>query len=410
MKKFKKYKHDLGISLLEVIFALGIMASLTPVVVKFAFKDLSDIKYLNLAKKIKQLTKSVVAYSAKIRNDWGNDTSGVITKENLNSLHLADDVVDSQIINNSYIKYIKDNRGEVNVYGVVDLNGYSLDQDKFKKTLLYVEDNIGYVVDDVCGACVHAPCVCSINNDWAISYNDISSEHTDKIEDKLLAVVRIDENLLRKDYLKDFYLYRNSQGGDTGNVMQRDLSLGGNSLKDIVTLFTQSVSGKNGDTELIKFKTIEGKFFNNISIKDSFIFSDGIVLTFLNNSIVEALNIYFQRPVTFDNFSAANAILRKDPNSRKNQTIKANKINFAGTDSNYSMSIVDIVTNEVLGMDKVVVNGELATIDAPHIQMDTDKKLKTKIFNVNNKLKIVTTTKTLFDNLKAEMQTKFRRP
>ena len=57
MNKFKKYKNDLGISLLEIVFALGIMASLTPLVVKFAFKDLSDIKYLNLAKKIKQLTK-----------------------------------------------------------------------------------------------------------------------------------------------------------------------------------------------------------------------------------------------------------------------------------------------------------------------------------------------------------------
>ncbi len=445
MNRLKKYKNDLGISLLEVIFALGIMASLSPLVIKFAFKDLSDIKYLNLAKKIKQLTKSVVAYSAKTRNNWQNDTTGAITLDKLNSLHLGEGVIDKQLLDNSYIKYIKDASGEVNVYATINMDGYSLDPDKFKKTLLYVEDNIGYVVDDFCVGCTKAPCVCSINNDWAIEYNMIAEEPTQKIEEKMLAVVRVDENLLRKDHLKDFYLYRNSQGGANGNVMKRDLSLGGNDIKDIVTLFTESLFGKDKDIELIKFKAVEEKFFDNINIENSLVLKENLTMTFLGTSIVEALNIYFQYPVIFKSFSAPSAILIKDEKSLKDQSIKASKIIFAG--NNNSLSIEDIVADNVNGSDSLEINGELAIIDAPHIQMSGGDTAKTKILNANHKLKIgdtgqtildaatgqiqigsgsviinnihgasrqvdyydkITTTKALFENLKSEIQTKFR--
>ncbi len=446
MKKFKKYKNDLGISLLEVIFALGVMASLTPLVVKFAFKDLSDIKYLNLAKKVKTLTKSIVAYSAKTSGSWQNDSNGTITAENLDSLHLGENVVDKEMLDNSYIKYIKSVNGGVNVYATIDMNNYSLTPDKFKQTLLYVENNIGYVVDDVCGSCAKAPCVCSINNDWAIEYNAIASQDIQKVDNKFFAVVKVDDNLLKKDYLKDFYLYRNSQGGDSGNVMQRDLSLGGFDLKDIVTIFTQSLFGKNTATELINLKVVEGKLFNNVNVATSIVLAKGLVMNFLTDSIVEATNIYFQQPVVFQKFSAPSAILIKDEKSLKNQTIKANNVIFDSAASNYSMQLDSItVNNEMQGMDRTEINGDLAVINAPHIQMDAGT-VKTKIFNVNNQLKIgengaividavsgqiqmdagsliinnikgssdqfnyvdrIKTTKTLFDNLKSEIQTKF---
>ena len=69
--KNKQYFHDSGASLLEVILVLGIMAILTPVVMKFAFKDLAEIRYLNLAKQIKQVEKSLAAFSSTKRSDWG---------------------------------------------------------------------------------------------------------------------------------------------------------------------------------------------------------------------------------------------------------------------------------------------------------------------------------------------------
>ena len=95
------------------------------------------------------------------------------------------------------------------MYGVIDMSGFSLNPNTFKKTLLYVGDNIGYAIkDEKCGECSSNACACAINGKWGVNFSEASNIGTPGNK-KLYAVIRIDGSLIEDEYSSEVYLYRN---------------------------------------------------------------------------------------------------------------------------------------------------------------------------------------------------------
>ena len=303
--KNKQYFHDSGASLLEVILVLGIMAILTPVVMKFAFKDLAEIRYLNLAKQIKQVEKSLAAFSSTKRSDWGVGSVDVKKDDEGSFLSYGlGDTIDAQLLKNLSIRYIKsadtiddfNNKqdGKLVVYGVIDMSGFSLNPNTFKKTLLYVGDNIGYAIkDEKCGECSNADCVCGINGDWGVNYSDVSAQPLS--ESDFIAVIRIDDTLLENEYSSEYYLYRNSQGGLRGNTMERDFYLGSGNvisewfdIKDVNRIFLNFLWGKKDSEYLPRLKVTNADIIaSNIDILNAIVLGENVELSVLTDKKID---------------------------------------------------------------------------------------------------------------------------
>ena len=218
-------KVDGGASLLEVVLVLGIMAVITPVVMKFAFSDLADVRYLNIANQLKQFTKAAMAFAASKRSEWKNGEVGEFTaREFTDILEEAGlkESVDEKMLDNSKFRYIKSadvekegDEGSLVAYLLVDMSEFGLSFANFRKTLLFVGDNVGYVTDETCGTCVNSGrCVCGINGEWADTYYNASGIQGSSgnavkgaasfvgdergMNEELTAVIRIDDNMLEK--------------------------------------------------------------------------------------------------------------------------------------------------------------------------------------------------------------------
>ena len=348
-------KVDGGASLLEVVLVLGIMAVITPVVMKFAFSDLADVRYLNIANQLKQFTKAAMAFAASKRSEWKNGEVGEFTaREFTDILEEAGlkESVDEKMLDNSKFRYIKSadvekegEEGSLVAYLLVDMSEFGLSFANFRKTLLFVGDNVGYVTDETCGTCVNSGrCVCGINGEWADTYYNASGIQGSSgnavkgavsfvgdergMNEELTAVIRIDDNMLEKEYLSDYYLYRNSQGGADGNVMYRDFSLGGHSIKNLRDIDAQVLASPtagavpylNADTAL---------FHGDVAVSGSMFFGEEDKfekLTFVGGARMIAERINFLADNFFDAVSFENAVLMQSQLLKSNSPV----INVAG--------------------------------------------------------------------------------
>ena len=261
-KRSLKYKNSLGLGVIEIILAIAIMMIITPAVLKYSFKELYEVKYINIAKQLKQVEKALLNYAAIEKNKWNNGASGSIV-ENVRDLFVRDYGLDEDIspdvTNNMRIKYIKDGTGAVNVFAVLNLDELGLDEISFKQTLLYAGDTVGFKEDNN---------AYSITGAWSEPFANISQN----INGDRVVVIKIDDTNLENEYSSSTYLYRNNQGGEDGNKMRVDLSLGGYSINNFGTIEAsnlKSSSIKTGQVSEIKFNV--GKLEGNAEILTSII-------------------------------------------------------------------------------------------------------------------------------------------
>lgn len=418
----KNYFNDSGASLLEVILALGIMAILTPVAMKFAFKDLSEIKYLNLAKQIKQVEKSLAAFSSTKRADWNVGTVDVKKEDEGGFLSYGlGDTIDSKLLENFSIRYKKsadtvddfNNKqdGSLIVYGVIDMSDFSLTLNSFKKTLLYVGDNIGYAIKgEKCGECTASDCVCGVNGDWGVNYSDVSSLPFD--EKDFIAVVRIDDTLLENEYSSEYYLYRNSQGGLKGNIMERDFFLGVGDvisnwfdIKEANGVFLKFLWGKKNNEYLPRVKATNADVVaGNIDILNAIVLGGSATLSVLEGKKIDVDELRIPKrslssngegagqslssASTLNSFKLPNALLERDglggsyrPKIEVSGTALMEKLevqNLEFTTPKYSeQSITVSITDDVSDSDVSKLKVELPNMDVSN--------LTTRIINVKNK-------------------------
>ena len=390
---------------MEVIFVLGIMAILTPVVMKYAFKDLADIKYINLAKQFKQLIKTLSAYTSSERDNW-TDVSGEIKKVDLEKYGLTD-AIDKTILDNLSVKYIKSGDDNFVLYGVVNVKPFNLDAVSLNKTLLYVEDHIGYVVNgEKCGSCTSPSCVCAINGNWGVNYSDVVKDAGNAPDGAQIAVVRIDDALLEDEYDSTIYLYRNRN--DSGlNEMNRDFYLGSdknnmNEVKEVKEVNAQTVMGLAsavggvGNVDklaLLKAKT--GSVAGNIEVKGSIFFRNASMPT-LNFSSAKIFvpKIIFEKSTELADFIFSNAYLLMEDLGNYKPRIQVDNLTTLANVDLQSLSVINFMTDDLNGLDVYgfdegvgVLNSDSdkqqsrLRVEVPNVDIKT---MNAKIINVNN--------------------------
>ncbi len=395
----KNRLNDLGASLLEIILALGIMAILTPVAMKLVFKDLSEVKYLNLAKQMKQLEKSVAAFASTKRSDLVVGSANIEKTADFQNLGLADSI-DSNIYENLSMRYKKsadktlDNgnkiSGELVFYAVVDMANFGLTLDTFKKTLLYAGENWGYAISgEKCGECTSDSCVCNITGDWGVNFSDVSDKTVNN--DSQIAVLRIDDTLLEKEYASEYYLYRNSQGS---NVMERNLYLGEGSdvnnwydIKNIkeITLNTLWGQAENQYLKKVKADSLE-LIADKITILSNIILSKELSVSTKKYILVPIVNFLVKTNISY--FSFPNAVLKVDnSNSGYRPTVFANKTVFEKVEvqnMKFSKPISSSTAGDLAGTVSINEGDDTSKlkVELPNL---TSNNLITRIINVNNK-------------------------
>ncbi len=253
--KFYKYKHILGLGVIEIILAVAVMMIITPAVLKYSFKELFEVKYINVAKQLKKIEKSLLNYASIEKQKWGNNATGQIVsgvREKFETDYGLETDIARELTDNLKVKYKKNSAGEVVVYGVLDMSDLNFDEMAFKQTLLYAGDTAGYREDNF---------AYSITGAWSESMSDIMPN---AVGDRIV-VIRIDDTNLENEYSSSNYLYRNNQGGAEGNRMNVDLKLGDNagySINNFGTIDVANVySSATSDSKVSELR------FNNGDIK-----------------------------------------------------------------------------------------------------------------------------------------------
>lgn len=414
----KYFRNISGASLMEVIFVLGIMAVLTPVVIQFAFKDLADVRYLNLAKQLKEVIKTLSAYASTERDTWVKD-SGVIKTtdagvgEGLAKYGLVDSI-DEKLFKNLSLKYVKNGDDKI-LYGVIDMSDFQLDAISFNKTLLYVGDNIGYVVSgEKCGECSSNACACAINGKWGVNFSEASNIGTPGNK-KLYAVIRIDGSLIEDEYSSEVYLYRN-RVDNYANTMSRDLDMGANSLnrsdfkdiknvKGIDATFVGGIpvgSGSGAVVENLKaLNSINGTFSGVLNVLDSIYFlSTGVVdesgketsksvLNFVAPTKILVPKIVLKKQTQLSELSLPNAYLLMFQGETVKPGIKAKDVELRNVDlQNLSLISSDSDFNNSKKLDIYGFDEEHGPYNAENESSENyvrNSRIRAEIPNVNAK-------------------------
>lgn len=273
-----KHKDSIGLGVIEIILAIAIMMIITPAVLKYSFKELYEVKYINIAKQLKQIEKSLLNYAAIEKQNWSNGASGTITKDVrsfLVSNYGLDDTISPDITNDMRIKYSKDAEGVANVFAVLNLDELGLDEMEFKQTLLYAGDTVGFKEDNN---------AYSVTGAWSEPFANIS----ENINGTNIVVIKIDDTNLENEYSSSNYLYRNNQGGAEGNKMRVNLSLGGYNINNFGTIEASNLKSSTNDAERVsEIRFNNGMFEGSIDVISSVI---------LKGLFLFATNAYMKTP------------------------------------------------------------------------------------------------------------------
>ncbi len=343
-RKIKIFKNVLGASLMEVIFVLGIMAVLTPVVFRYAFKDLSDIKYINMANHLKQLIKTLGAYASTEMNSWTND--GVIEQSNGLSKYDLDKNLTDDIKNNLSLMHKKEGDDQV-LYGIVDmkdlLNG---DVQAFNKTLSYVGDYIGSISGDGCSNGCSGLCVCAINGNWGVSAGSLGLSYdpiTNNLADRFKAVIRIDSSLLENEFASSIYLYRN-RSDDSKNKMEQNFDFSGCpfeegstncDIKNVNTTVANVVRGISGPgdnpyviTKLPLVKSKKTEISGSVKVADSIRFRTADTPSLVINAMITVPQVIFEKLTQLASFIVKNATMLPGRFESTNAVIETESLIF----------------------------------------------------------------------------------
>ncbi len=280
-----KYKDSIGLGVIEIILAVAIMMIITPAVLKYSFKELYEVKYINIAKQLKQIEKSLLNYASIEKRNWANGSSGKISN-NVYNLFVSDyglpDEINPDLRKDFRVSYKKDNDGLVNVFAVLNADALGLDEMAFKQTLLYAGDTAGYRDENY---------AYSITGAWSEPFMNITSN----IDGENIVVIKIDDTNLENEYASSNYLYRNNQGGKDGNTMRVDLSLGGYSINNFGTIEAANLYSSSTDTQKIKELNFNNGQFEGVSYINNSVIVKGILTfvtnTYINTSKMEILDL-----------------------------------------------------------------------------------------------------------------------
>lgn len=306
-----KYKNSSGLGVIEIILAIAIMMIITPAVMKYSFKELYEVKFINIAKQLKQIEKALLNYAAIEKQKWANGASGSITK-NVRELFVSDyglvDDISPDITKDMKIKYSKNSDGQVNVFAVLNLDKLGLDEMEFKQTLLYAGDTVGFKEDN------HAY---SVTGAWSEPLSNILGN----VDGTNVVVIKIDDTNLENEYASSNYLYRNNQGGEEGNKMRVNLSLGGYNINNFGTIEATNVKSSTNPSEYvseIKFNNgvFEGKtnILSSLILKGLLLFTSGnyvktprVEISYLSNSFSVLKNLIAEN-AELQNASSASSL------------------------------------------------------------------------------------------------------
>jgi hypothetical protein len=275
-----------GMSVFEVVIAIGILTFVAPVVLRFGIKQLDDTRYLGLSKQVRQIEKALTNFAAAVKQGSPNNRAAEVrvkAREFLEDRYGLDPTVQTDLTDGMLLSYRKSNSGAVEVFALLDMSKYALGDTGLKQVLMYAGETSGYVEDGD---------AYSITGAWSVKLGDITEMRFEG-ETKDMAVVKVDDSDLDKNYTSSLYLYRNSLGGADGSKMLVPLSIGGHSIRNLGNLFVRDFEART-----VKFN--EGAIDGVLEIKGGF--NIGGRFSFVDKAHVNARHLYLHKENYLNNF------------------------------------------------------------------------------------------------------------
>ena len=277
-------KSESGLSMFEIILVIGVLMLVAPVVLRFATRNVDDIRHMAISKNIKLVERSLMNYASSNRQAWAPGSSDEI-RENARRLLQdrfgLDPSVPEDLTHDMMIFRRKSMAGQIDIFAILDMSRYRLDDVALKQVLMHAGDTAGYIDGGE---------MYSITGAWSAKLSDITKHEVFEPESKI--VLKVDDSMIDEEYASSLFLYRNPLGGQDGSTMLVPLSLGGHDIRNVGSLFVGELSAGS-----IKFNegVIEGAFeiTNGLNVDSRF--------NFMGQSQVEVRRLYLNRENTINN-------------------------------------------------------------------------------------------------------------
>jgi hypothetical protein len=259
--------------LFELLVAVGVLMLVTPLAYKFMNQEMNEVRYLSLSKQLKEIEVALMNYTSIEKNKWPNEDAGEL-KNNVRTVLIENygmsDEVNEELSDTLEVRWFKNAKGEVEVFGLMNFDAISLDPGGLRKTLLYCGDACGFKDGEE---------LYSATGAWAKRWIELGIPYPGRA----IVVVRIDDHLLDTEYAAGSFLYRSSAGGAEGNRMLVDLSLGGHDILNAGLINADNLpAAEDASVPAIKFKS--GEFASASAISGNLVL-DGEFAIYGNASI-----------------------------------------------------------------------------------------------------------------------------
>jgi hypothetical protein len=216
------------------MLAIGVTMLVAPFAYRLAFRELSEVRYLNAAKQVRAVQQALLNYTIVAKNSSPNfsqnfgvlpGVSNSAIPAELGKYGLDDETRDGGILAHSAGWYFK--TGE-RLMACVSLNmdKFGFNDAGLRQALMYVGDAAGYREENT---------IISVTGAWNFTNHSENGNAVTQLTNQLnsagvtrQAAVCIDNETLEAADISNVYLYRNERGGTAGNKMTVDLFLGPN--------------------------------------------------------------------------------------------------------------------------------------------------------------------------------------
>ena len=226
-------KHIAGASILEFLLAVGVVALVTPVAIRFANREIQETRRIGIAKQLRLVGESMLNYAAREKRNWGKaprDEMKGAAQRMVADYGLAPEVPE-EMVRGMRVIHRQAKGGYFEVFATADLGHYDLSDIEFRQTLSLVGDYAGFIEGGE---------IYSITGAWEDDAKRLGLMRAGP----RVAVLRITDADLDADYGSSEYLYRNSFGGDDGSRMSVALSLDGHNIRAFRGLWAKSVAAR----------------------------------------------------------------------------------------------------------------------------------------------------------------------
>ncbi|MDR1477113.1 MAG: hypothetical protein LBI17_03225 [Rickettsiales bacterium] len=317
-------KDSLGLSVLEIVLAIAVVLAVAPFAYRFAFSQLSEVKYLNAAKQVRSVRQALLNYTV-VNNMDMTATSGALPnmatgtetlriQNTLKDYGLDEDLAnktDGGILKGSKGRYFKVGNN-LNVCVSIDMDSFGFDEIGLRQALLYVGDSAGYGE-----GCDNTGCESfqSVTGAWSISKTNPPAVLANLAiltpSPKTQAATCIDNETLEAANKSNVYLYRNENGS---NEMQVDLKMGGYNIWNFNTAQTNNMTA----VPELKFGT--GTIGTEFEVTRSLILNG--ILLFDSNAFVKTPQLLVGQTLNISAIVAEEAMLVKRASESLRATLR----------------------------------------------------------------------------------------